>query len=220
METKKDPQKDLESKKGYFLQVGFIISLALVLIAFEWSTEDVQFDYSNMNEDANIAIDVVPITVHKREEIKPKPIFVDVLIISDNPEIEEEPIYIPDPEDIMIDLSKYVEPVVEEREEIYTNVQQMPQFPGGESALLKYLANAIKYPEIAQINGVQGKVYVSFVVNKLGQITKVAIARSVDPNLDKEALRVISSMPNWKPGMQNHEMVNVSYTLPISFVLQ
>jgi protein TonB len=96
----------------------------------------------------------------------------------------------------------------------------MPEFPGGELALRKFIANAIKYPVIAQENGIQGKVYVNFVVDKDGSITAAKIARGVDSSLDKEALRVVNSLPKWKPGMQRGKPVKVSYTVPISFVLQ
>ena len=96
----------------------------------------------------------------------------------------------------------------------------MPEFPGGEEALRKYIAQSVKYPVIAQENGIQGRVYVSFVVNTKGKVTDVKIARGVDPNLDKEAIRVVNAMPAWKPGKQRGKAVKVSYTVPINFVLQ
>lgn len=105
-------------------------------------------------------------------------------------------------------------------ENIFFIVEQMPVFPGGDLALRKYIANAVKYPEIAQKNGIQGKVYVTFVVAKDGSIANCKIARGVDPSLDKEALRVVSGLPNWKPGYQRGKAVNVSFTVPINFVLQ
>lgn len=105
-------------------------------------------------------------------------------------------------------------------EEIFFIVEDMPEFPGGDLALRKYIANSVKYPEIAQKNGIQGKVYVSFVVSKDGTVANAKIARGVDPSLDKEALRVVSNLPIWKPGKQRGQNVNVSYTVPINFVLQ
>jgi protein TonB len=96
----------------------------------------------------------------------------------------------------------------------------MPEFPGGEAALRKYIANSIKYPVIAQENGIQGKVFVTFVVDKDGSITQAKVVRGVDPSLDKEALRVVNSLPKWVPGRQRGNPVKVSYTVPISFVLQ
>lgn len=105
-------------------------------------------------------------------------------------------------------------------EQVFFIVEDMPEFPGGELALREYIANAVKYPEIAQKNGIQGKVYVTFVVSKDGSIANCKIARGVDPSLDKEALRVVNSLPKWKPGKQRGQTVNVSYTVPINFVLQ
>jgi TonB family protein len=105
-------------------------------------------------------------------------------------------------------------------EQIFYIVEEMPEFPGGEMALRTYIANAIEYPVIAQEKGIQGKVYVTFVVGKDGSVVNCSIARGVDPSLDGEALRVVNSLPKWKPGMQKGKSVNVSYTVPINFVLQ
>lgn len=105
-------------------------------------------------------------------------------------------------------------------EEIFFIVEDMPEFPGGEMALRTYIAGAIKYPVIAQEKGIQGKVYVTFVVSKDGSVADAKIARGVNPSLDAEALRVVSALPKWKPGEQKGKAVNVSYTVPINFVLQ
>jgi TonB family protein len=107
-----------------------------------------------------------------------------------------------------------------DNEEVYSIVEDMPEFPGGELALRQYIANSVKYPVIAQKNGIQGKVYVTFVIGKDGSVYNVSIARSVDPSLDKEALRVVNAFPKWKPGKQRGKPVNVSYTVPINFVLE
>ena len=99
-------------------------------------------------------------------------------------------------------------------------VEVMPSFPGGQSALMQYLNSNIKYPVVAQENGVQGRVVVSFVVEKDGSITDVRVVRSVDPSLDREAMRVVKSMPHWIPGKQNGSAVRVKYNVPVSFKLQ
>jgi protein TonB len=99
-------------------------------------------------------------------------------------------------------------------------VEDMPEFPGGELELRKFIANNIEYPKAAQENGIQGKVYVTFVVDKNGEIANAKIARGVDPTLDQEALRVVNSLPKWIPGKQRGQKVNVSYTVPINFALQ
>ena len=103
---------------------------------------------------------------------------------------------------------------------VFEVVEQMPSFPGGAGALMKYLSENIKYPVVAQENGVQGRVVVSFVVERDGSITDVKVARSVDPSLDREAMRVVRSMPRWIPGKQNGSAVRVKYNVPVSFRLQ
>jgi TonB family protein len=105
-------------------------------------------------------------------------------------------------------------------EQIFFIVEEMPEFPGGEQALRKFIANNIEYPVSAQENGIQGKVYVTFVVDKNGEVANARIARGVDPSLDQEALRVVNSLPKWIPGKQRGQNVNVSYTVPINFALQ
>ncbi len=112
------------------------------------------------------------------------------------------------------------EPPKQEENKVFDVVEQMPSFPGGNSALMEYLHNNVKYPVVAQENGVQGRVVVSFVVEKDGSITDVRVVRSVDPSLDREASRVVSSMPRWIPGKQNGSAVRVKYNVPVSFRLQ
>ncbi len=103
---------------------------------------------------------------------------------------------------------------------VFDVVEEMPSFPGGQGALMSYLASNIKYPVVAQENGVQGRVIVSFVVERDGSISDVKVARSVDPSLDREAQRVVKGMPKWKPGKQNGSAVRVKYTVPVVFRLQ
>lgn len=111
-------------------------------------------------------------------------------------------------------------PVEEKKEEIFKSVEQMPTFPGGDPALMKYLSSHINYPAMAQENGVQGRVVVQFVVTKTGKVGEVKVVRSVDKDLDREAVRVCKSLPNFVPGRQNGQPVNVWYTLPVTFKLQ
>jgi protein TonB len=108
----------------------------------------------------------------------------------------------------------------EEENKVFDVVEQMPSYPGGMGALMQYLSSHIKYPVIAEENGIQGRVICTFVVERDGSITDVRIAKSVDPSLDKEAMRVVSSMPKWIPGKQNGSAVRVKYTLPVTFRLQ
>lgn len=107
-----------------------------------------------------------------------------------------------------------------EVEKVFDVVEQMPSFPGGPSALMEWLSNNVKYPVVAQENGVQGRVVVSFVVERDGSITDVKVVRGVDPSLDKEASRVVKAMPRWIPGKQNGSAVRVKYNVPVAFRLQ
>ncbi|MCG8581033.1 MAG: TonB family protein [Bacteroidales bacterium] len=227
MEVKKSPKADLENKKSVFMQIGLVVTLAIVLIAFEWTSTDVDASQFEMVEELEAEEEIMPIT--RQEEVKPPPPppppkVADVLnIVEDDVELDEE-LDIEDTEmdeDTEIDFSDLA---MEEEESddapVFFIVEDMPEFPGGEEALRKYIAQSVKYPVIAQENGIQGRVYVSFVVNTKGKVTDVKIARGVDPNLDKEAIRVVNAMPAWKPGKQRGKAVKVSYTVPINFVLQ
>jgi len=112
------------------------------------------------------------------------------------------------------------EPPKVEETKVFDVVEQMPSFPGGPSALMQYLSSNIKYPVVAEENGVQGRVVCTFVVERDGSITDVRVVKSVDPSLDKEAMRVVKSMPKWIPGKQNGSAVRVKYTVPVTFRLQ
>ncbi|WP_026474069.1 energy transducer TonB [Alkaliflexus imshenetskii] len=227
MEVKKSPKADLESKKTVFMQIGLVVTLSLVLIAFEWTTTDVKINLDFMEADVEVEEEIIPIT--RQEEVQPPPpppppAVTDILnIVDDDVELDVE-LEILDTEmdqNSMVDFSAIV---VEEEErdtgEIFMIVEEMPEFPGGDAALQRYLATSIRYPVIAQENGIQGRVYIQFVINQQGEVTNAVILRGVDPSLDREALRVVQAMPKWKPGRQRNRPVRVSYTVPINFVLQ
>lgn len=122
--------------------------------------------------------------------------------------------------DIAVAPPPPAEPKPEVSNKVFDVVEVMPSFPGGQGALMKYLSENIKYPVVAQENGVQGRVIVGFVVERDGSISDVTVMRSVDPSLDREAQRVVKSMPKWNPGKQNGSAVRVKYTVPVVFRLQ
>lgn len=230
MEIKKSPKADLENKKDTGLLIGFVVVLAFLFVAFEWTERDIKIDTSQAIADIFIEEEMIPIT-EQQEEVKPEtpppaapPAIAEVLnIVDDNADVEETVIATTEDTGQQVEI-KFV-PVEEEEEEaeeavIFDIVEKMPEFPGGDAALMKYLADHIKYPTVAQENGIQGRVIVQFVVNKDGSIVDAKVARGVDPYLDKEALRVVSGMPKWKPGMQRNKPVRVKYTVPVMFRLQ
>ncbi|MCU4176703.1 energy transducer TonB [Carboxylicivirga sp. N1Y90] len=221
MKTKKYKHADLEKKRSIFFQIGIIISLACVFVAFEWSSSESGLSIVENDEIWDDPEEMMPIT---REVEKPKPIKPiqpEVLIITDDPTVTDViPDIISEPEDINCAIE--LPPMVEEVEDnkVFVRVERMPEFPGGDAALLKFIASNVKYPVICAEIGVQGRVYVAFVVSKDGSVTDVQVVRSPDANLSAEALRVVKMMPKWKPGKQGGKPVNVSYNIPVNFRLQ
>lgn len=228
MEVKKLPKADLENKRNIFLLLGLVIALGLILAAFEYKTSPRKADSLGQVQMQEIEEEIIPITREQQVQPPPPPppAVVEVLnIVDDEVEIEDE-LQIEDTEvteDMIIDVAPVVQTkkeVEEEDTQVFFIVEDMPEFPGGELALRQFIANSIKYPVIAQENGIQGRVYVTFVVDADGSVSDPRIARGVDPSLDKEALRVVSMLPKWKPGQQRGKPVRVSYTVPINFQLQ
>lgn len=227
MEIKKTKGATLENQKSVYVQIGLILVLSVMFIALEWTTTDVQMKFIPFENPLVIENDIVPII--RQEEVKsppPPPQPAETLTIVDDGMVIDEEIIIIDSEvrndtrvDNFIPSLRIDEEIRDEVELVYW-AEEMPEFPGGQEALLRYLSSSIRYPIIAQENRISGKVFVQFVINIDGGVTDVTIARSVDPSLDREAIRVVQTMPKWKPGMQRNRAVRVSYTLPINFVLQ
>lgn len=229
MEVKKSPKADLEGKKSTWMLIGYVLILAAVFVAFEWTERDKQVTTDTGVVEPIFEEEMIPITEEEPEQKQAPPPpeapkVEEVIQIAENDaNVEETTIKSSEDDNTAVEI-KYIEPVVEEEEpveeEIFMVVEQMPEFPGGMAELMKFLSKNIKYPTIAQENGIQGRVIVQFVVNQDGSIVDPIVMRSVDPYLDKEALRVISTMPKWKPGMQRGKAVRVKYTVPVTFRLQ
>lgn len=228
MEVKKSPKADLEGKKTTWLLVGYVFILSIVFVAFEWSERDKVIDTDTGIADVFVEEEMVPITEQEQKPEPPPPDapkVEEVLeIVKNDTEIEESTIQTTEETGKAVEV-KHVAPIVVKEEEpeeqtIFQVVEKMPEFPGGIAECLKFLSKNIKYPIISQENGVQGRVIVQFVVNKDGSIVDPVVVRSVDPYLDKEALRVIKMMPKWKPGQQRGKPVRVKYTVPVTFKLQ
>ena len=228
MEVKKSPKADLENKKTTNLLVGAILVLAVLFVGFEWSERDKQVTTDSGLVDVVFEEEIIPITEQEQPKQAPPPPEApkveEVLEIMDNDsKVEESTIQASDDTQAAVEI-KYTPVEVEEEEveeqQIFQVVEEMPEFPGGMGECMKFLAKNIKYPTIAQENGVQGRVIVQFVVNRDGSIVDPVVMRGVDPHLDKEALRVIGMMPKWKPGKQRGKEVRVKYTVPVMFRLQ
>ncbi len=226
MEEKKSPKANLENKKLMFMQIGLIISLLVAWLAFEHKSYDKrEIDPSLLNRTVEVEEEMVEIT--KQEEPKPQPVEMpkqttQLEIVEDDVEVEDIEI------NAEIDQTEVVEeytPVeVEEEEvveaEVFTIVEEMPSYPGGDMKMYEYLGKNIKYPQIARESGIQGRVFVNFVVEPDGSVSNVKVLRGIGGGCDEEAIRVVKSMPKWKPGKQRGKAVRVSYTLPVVFKLQ
>jgi len=229
MELKKSKKADLEKKKGMYITVGLVISLSIVLVAFEWTKGESKDDGSDAIEEIQFEDEMMQIT--RREEPKPEPKpeqpkVAEVLdIVDDDVEIEDDFDFdMEATDDTEYDFTTMISDEGEdiEEEEVFYIVEDMPTFNGGEPAteFRKYIAQNLQYPEIAAENGVSGRVIVQFAVDKTGQVVDAVVVRSVDPALDKEAIRVVMSSPKWTPGKQRGKAVKVLFTFPINFVLQ
>jgi protein TonB len=216
MEPKKNPGVSLEKKKGLFFQIGLVAALLIVLVAFEWKSYDkAEYNLGQLNLD-DMEEEIIPITKQEVKPPPPPPPPPEVIeIVEDDVDIEDE-IEIEDTEsdeDIEIEIEE------EDDEEFFMVVENMPEFPGGDLGLMKYIQKNVKYPAIAKEYNITGKVYVSFIVDKKGSVTNVKIVRGVDKNLDAEAMRVVKSLPKYKPGKQRGKSVRVMFTIPINFTL-
>ncbi|MCD4681647.1 MAG: energy transducer TonB [Bacteroidales bacterium] len=222
-DTKKSPKADLENKKIIFIEIGLVIALAVILLAFEWkSYEKLEIDLTTRVAD-DIQEEMIEITQHEKPPPPPTPPQQTTIIeiVEDDVEIEDE-IEIDVEDDQNTEMMEY-EPVEEPEEEdeaqIFTVVESMPGYPGGEAARIKYLNNNIKYPQMARESGIQGRVFVTFVVEKDGRVTDVRVLRGIGGGCDEEAIRVIQNMPNWQPGKQRGKPVRVQFNMPILFKL-
>jgi len=225
MEAKKSKKADLEPKKFIFLEIGLILALAVVMLAFNYRSYErtSMLDFQVQVDDT--PEEIIPIT---KQEVKPPPPpppkqVTVINIVQDDVEVED---------DIEIDVEADQEtivddfvPVFDEEEEveemeIFTVVESMPDFPGGDAARMKFLQENIKYPQMARESGIQGTVYVTFVVEPNGSVSDVRVLRGIGGGCDEEAIRVIKMMPNWKPGQQRGKPVRVQFNMPIKFTLQ
>jgi len=229
MELKKSKKADLENKKGMFIQIGLVMALSIVLVAFEWTKGEGNDDDSDAVAAIQFEDEMMQIT--RREEPKPEPKpeqpkVAEVLdIVDDDVEIEDDFDFdMEATDDTEYDFTSMMGDDSEDidEDEVFYIVEDMPTFNGGDPAteFRKFIAQNLQYPEIAAENGVSGRVIVQFAVNKTGQLVDAVVVRSVDPALDKEAVRVVMSSPKWTPGKQRGKAVKVLFTFPINFVLQ
>lgn len=227
MEIKKSPKADLEGKKGLFFEIGLALALAVLLFAFEWKSSAGEVSTFQTVPEEQVEEEIIPITQQMLKPPPPPPPapkLTDLMEIVDDASTIDEDLEILDAEDDSenkpvenpSDFGEYGDEETGD-DDIFQIVEDVPTFPFGDVS--KWIAKNVKYPQIAAENNIQGKVFMNFVIEKDGSITDVKVLRGVDPALDKEAIRVIKSMPKWKPGKQRGKPVRVSFNLPITFTL-
>lgn len=232
MEIKKDPQCDLEPRKTTYWLTGLVGILAILFIAFEWTnvtrhSSNLGFNDAFVEEEEEIVM-----TVQNTPPPPPPPppmpdVIEQLTVVEDDVEVAEVEMQSAE-DDANVEI-QVMEQVVEtgptdeeeaEANQIFTVVEQEPEFPGGTKALMEYISKNLRYPAFAAENGIQGRVTLSFVVEKDGSVTDIQEMRSPSEDLTKEAKRVVQSMPKWKPGKQRGKPVRVKYMLPVTFRLQ
>ena len=233
LEVKKSDKANLESNRSVWLLIGFVVALGAMFAFLEWTTfEDKDKPLMAMNksvEDEPIIMIEIPITLPEKKVVPPPPEskeIVDILEIVEDEDIEIDESQLVSNE-IVSEYADYTDTEIIVAEEeidedvVFQVVEQQPEFPGGLQALYKYLADNINYPRVSRENGSQGRVFIRFVVNTDGSIQDAEVIRSSgDVYLDREAVRLVSSMPKWSPGMQAGKAVRVYFTVPVLFKLQ
>ena len=229
MEAKKTPKADLEKRRGLYLEIGLVVIMAVALAAFEWKSYDEE-QVEVVQRTANDEVEDVIIQT-QQEELPPPPppeqpeVVTELNVIEDDAESKNEvdmSSFQRQEEATNIEITpvKIEEEEEEEEQEIFQVVEQDPEFPGGIEALMKYLQQNIKYPQLARENNITGRVYVTFVVEKDGSVTGVRVLRDIGGGCGQEAIRVVKSMPKWTPGKQRGKNVRVQYNLPVNFSLR
>ena len=229
MEIKKSEKASLENKKLLFLELGMIIALGIVWFAFEWTSKETNVSMLEDNTQVLIEEEIISTNL---DTPPPPPAAPKIPVLSDQIDIVDDEIEVnddlfmnlEDDANMGVEIMEYVEveeEVVEEEAIPFQLVEEKPSFQGGDAnTFSKWVNQRLEYPEIAKENGVQGRVTLQFTVEKDGSVTKVKVLRGVDPSLDKEAVRVVSMSPKWKPGKQRDRAVPVTYTFPVIFQLR
>jgi protein TonB len=226
MEPKKTKKADLQSKRVIFFEIGLLVSLALSLLAFEWTSETKNSEGFAQNNQTEMEQESVPITRQEKqkEPPPPPPKTTEIInIVENDVDIKDELVLeeTEADENTKVDIDAFAqEEKEEENEQIFISVEEMPTFDGeGINAFRNYIQRNLIYPEIARENGIEGTIYTRFIVNKNGQVEEISILRGVDPALDEAVVQAIKNSPKWQPGRQRGKAVNVSFTMPVIFSL-
>ena len=230
MEIKKSEKANLENKKLLFVEIGLVVSLLITYLAFEWTSKETSTAVLEDTTEILVEEEIISTNIDTPPPppaAAPKiPVLSDQIdIVDDEIELEDDMFMnLEDDSSLGVEIMDYVEveeEVVEEEAIPFQLIEDRPKFLGGDASnFSKWVNQRLVYPEIAKENGVQGRVMLQFTIEKDGSLTKVKVLRGVDPSLDKEAVRVVSTSPKWSPGKQRDRAVPVTYTFPVVFQLR
>ncbi len=230
MDIKKSKEANIETHRLTYLLIGFVVALSVLYTAFEWADRKV-----TVYEIEETLVDLGEeelIEQTFREETPPPPepevqevqqTIESIVVVEDDVQTEAVDFSSDDSQDqaqVITQAPVVVEEEEEEIEEVFMVVEQKPEFPGGDAALMKYFSDNVRYPVVAAENGIQGRVVCQFTIWKDGSVSDIQVVRGVDKSLDREAIRLIENMPKWKPGKQRGKAVACKFTVPVRFKLQ
>ena len=227
MEIKKSPKADLKNKRGLLLEIGLVVSLLLVIGAFSYTPEEKRIEKVDLQapvvEEQIVEItrqDQKPPETPRKVEVK---VIADLLqVVTNDTKITTEVDFTEFDEDVdVVQTVGVVEEEVVEEDQPFLIAETMPSFQGGDlNTFRAWVQQNVKFPQIALENGIQGRVVLSFVIEKDGRLTNIQVLQTPDRSLSEEAVRVLSKSPKWTPGKQRNQVVRVKYTLPVDFRVQ
>ena len=226
MELKKSPKSDLSNKRGLLLEIGLVVSLLLVIAAFSYTPKEYRIE-KMVEAVGPIETEITEIT--RQDQKPPEPpkkteitVITDILdIVTNDTKITTDIDFAEFTEDVEIVQQVAVAEEVIEEDQPFVKVEQMPSFQGGDLMTFRnWVQSNVRYPQIAQENGISGRVLMSFVIERDGTLTNIQVLQTPDRSLSDEAARVLQKSPKWKPGKQRNQAVRVKYTLPVDFRIQ
>ena len=226
MEIKKSPKADLQNKRGLLLEIGLVVALALVIAAFAYTPkehriEKVDLNYGPVEEEITEITrqDQKPPEPPKKVEVK---VIADILeVVTNDTQIETDITFVDFDQEADVIQQVAIEEEVIEDDQPFLVAETMPSFQGGDlNTFRNWVQQNVKFPQIALENGIQGRVVLTFVIEKDGRLTNIQVLQTPDRSLSEEAIRVLSKSPKWSPGKQRNQVVRVKYTLPVDFRVQ
>lgn len=230
-DIKKSDKANLEKNISLYFLMGTVVALSLIFVAFEWGNREIKVSDAQSDQ---VIEEIEDIQITPQDENTPPPPPPEQPVVVEQIQVVEDNVKVADVEITSVDdafdklQNTFTPPAPDQRgreevvedNQIFEFLEEMPEFPGGQAAMMKWLGENVKYPAIATENNIQGRVMVSFVVERDGSVSNVKILRGVDPSLDKEAIRLINAMPKWKPGMQTGKPVRARFNIPVTFKLR